>query len=272
MGFQFESSNPAISSMAQSARDWTDDTNRATIMGVAEKTALLVGVTGLAGAAAYALLPPVFGVLMLSSIVAFVVCLGVGWVLAGTPEYARVLAPIYALAEGVFLGMFTKVLDQVLAQRGLGPEVIGGSLALPAFIITISCAATMLVLYRTGLLRPTETFKAVVMTFTMGVMLTYLVMFVLSLFGVQMPFISLGSAMNGGREAMIGLGLNAAILGLASLWLIIDFGKVEEIVRRGSSKEMEWYGAFAMLVTLAWIYYEAVKLAFRVAMILGKKR
>ena len=87
-----------------------------------------------------------------------------------------------------------------------------------------------------------------------------------------MPFLSLGSALRGGREALIGLGLNAAILGLASLWLIIDFGKVEEIVRRGSPKDMEWYGAFALLVTLAWVYYEAVKLCFRVAILLGNRK
>ena len=35
------------------------------------------------------------------------------------------------------------------------------------------------------------------------------------------------------------------------------------------SSSMEWYLGFALLVTLAWIYYEAVKLAFRLAILLG---
>ena len=34
---------------------------------------------------------------------------------------------------------------------------------------------------------------------------------------------------------------------------------------------IEWYCGFALLVTLAWIYYEAVKLAFRLAILLGNR-
>ena len=64
---------------------------------------------------------------------------------------------------------------------------------------------------------------------------------------------------------------NVFILGIASLWLIIDFGMVEEKVVAAAPKHMEWYLGFALLVTLAWIYYEAVKLAFRLAILLGNR-
>lgn len=268
---QLESSNPAIESMSKAARGWVDDTHGATIAGVAEKTALLVGIAAFAGLLAYVYLPPVFGVLVASSLASFVVCLGVAWAIAGNPGAAWALAPIYAVVEGAFLGVFTKVLDGVLTMRGIGPEVVGGSLALPALVITIACTVSMVTLYRAGVLRPTETFKSVVMTLTLGVFLAYLAMFVLSFAGIQVPFLSLGSAMAGGQQALIGLGLNAAILVLASLWLIIDLGKIEGIVKGGGAKELEWYGAFCLLVTLAWIYYEAVKLAFRVAMAMRKR-
>lgn len=260
--FELESSNPAIDRMS-SARA-LDDTHTATLTGIAEKTALLVGIAAATGVLAYIFTPAVPGAVFMAAIVSFLVCLGIGWTLAGNPAMAATLAPIYAVVEGGFLGVFTRALDQALIYKGLGPEVVGGSLALPAFVITIACAVSMVTLYRAGVLRPTETFKAVVMTLTLGVMLAYLAMFILSFFNVQVPFLSLGSATRGGKEALIGLGLNAAILVLASLWLIIDLGKIEGIVQSGASKKLEWYGAFCLLVTLAWIYYEAVKLVYRV--------
>ena len=34
---------------------------------------------------------------------------------------------------------------------------------------------------------------------------------------------------------------------------------------------MEWYCGFALLVSLAWIYYESVKLAFRLALLVGNR-
>ena len=74
------------------------------------------------------------------------------------------------------------------------------------------------------------------------------------------------------RATLIGLGLNAFILVIASLMLVIDFERVEQIVDAGAPRSMEWYAAFGLLVTLAWIYYEAVKMVFRLAVILGNRK
>ena len=116
------------------------------------------------------------------------------------------------------------------------------------------------------MLRPSQTFKAVLGTLTLGIMMAYLANLVLEvLFGMHLPFLSIRSAFEGGTPALIGLGLNVLILVVASLWLVVDLEQVEEIVNSGSPVELEWYGAFALLVTLAWIYFEAVKLALRVA-------
>ncbi|MEE9129848.1 MAG: Bax inhibitor-1/YccA family protein [Phycisphaerales bacterium] len=45
----------------------------------------------------------------------------------------------------------------------------------------------------------------------------------------------------------------------------------EDVRRAGAPKQMEWYCGFALLVSLAWSYYEAVKLAFRLAILLGNR-
>ena len=82
--------------------------------------------------------------------------------------------------------------------------------------------------------------------------------------GAMMPL-----AFQGGTAGWIGVGFNVLILGLASMWLIIDFKLVEDQVNAGAPKYAEWYCGFALLVTLAWIYFEAVKLVFRLAILLN---
>ena len=129
---------------------------------------------------------------------------------------------------------------------------------------------SMLAVYRMGLLKGGKTFTAVLSVATMGVFLTYLLSFALSFFGVQMPFISLGSAFEDPGTAMIGLGLNAAILILASLWLIIDFRTVEDLVKSQAPREAEWYAAFGLIVTLGWIYLESLKLVFRLSALFNR--
>jgi uncharacterized YccA/Bax inhibitor family protein len=216
--------------------------------------------------------------MMISSIAAFVIVLGVGFVLRGKPSLAPVLAPVYAIVEGVFLGALTGSLDAwlagmpVLGGAGAGSASAAGSvgIALPAFVITIGVMVSMLALYSMRILKPTRRFTAVVSTMVGGIMITYLISFVLSLFGVSMPFLGLGSAMGSGWVPLVGIGLNVLILGVAALALIIDFGRVEAIVAQGSPRSMEWYAGFALLVTLAWIYYEAVKLVFRLYLLFGR--
>jgi uncharacterized YccA/Bax inhibitor family protein len=47
---------------------------------------------------------------------------------------------------------------------------------------------------------------------------------------------------------------------------VIDFQRIEEAVATRVGKEYEWYFAYGLMVTLVWIYMEALKLAFRMAM------
>jgi uncharacterized YccA/Bax inhibitor family protein len=237
--------------------------NTATLQGVVNKTAILTLIAIAAGAGGYALVSQFASLLWISAIAAFVICLGVGYVVRGKPQSAIYLAPVYAIVEGVFLGAFTRLAEWLLLSRGI--EVPGG-VALQAFIITGSVLGAMLALYSMRILRPTRMLTAVVSTATLGIMLAYLLSFVLSFFGMSVPFIGIHSALNDtGMAGWIGLGVNLLILGIASLWLIIDFGMIEEKLSTDQPKYMEWYCGFALLVTLAWIYYESVKLVLRLA-------
>ena len=47
---------------------------------------------------------------------------------------------------------------------------------------------------------------------------------------------------------------------IAALNLILDFDFIERGAEAGAPKYMEWYGGFALLVTLVWLYLEILRL------------
>ncbi len=47
---------------------------------------------------------------------------------------------------------------------------------------------------------------------------------------------------------------------VAALNLVLDFDFIEQGARSGAPKYMEWYGAFALMVTLIWLYIEILRL------------
>lgn len=242
-----------------------------TMSGVIGKTSFLVTLAMAAGVAGYVVLGPqgyAPQMMWIASITAFVVSLGIFFVMFGKPQLAKFFAPVYAITQGVFLGGFTGFAEQMLANMG---RSVPGGLAIQALVVTFGAFGAMLILYQARIVRPSRRLGAVLGVATLGIALTYLLSFVLSFFGIQMPFISLGSTLATGKVGLIGLGLNLVILGVAAFSLVMDFGQVEANVESGAPKYMEWYCGFALLVTLAWIYFEAVKLIMRLAMLFGRR-
>lgn len=264
----WQSSNPALrNDHAFHQAMLGERSTSITLQGVANKTGLLVAIAIAAGAGAYSLVTTMPSLLWITWGATLVVGLGVGFIVFGKPAIAPYLAPVYAVVEGGFLGSLSRVLDDALVSMGYGAA---GGVALQAFIITISILIAMLALYSFRILRPTQMFVSIVKVATLGIGITYAISIVLFLFtGANLPLLSLTSAFGSGWTPIIGIGINVFILGIASMWLIIDFKMIEDHVAAGGPKYLEWYCGFALLVTLAWIYYEAVKLAFRVAILLG---
>ena len=270
-----QSTNPALSSDTfnevygkRTFQAATERTETASLQGIVNKTAILVAIAAIAGAVGYWVVGQNPSVLWISNIAALVLTLGLFFKISRTPTAAVYLAPVYGVVEGFFLGALTRGLESILLTRDIA---VPGGLALQAFLITVGVTVAMLALYSMRILRPTQMFTSVLKVATLGIMICYGLSWVLSLFGAQLPFITVASALQGGWPAIIGLGLNVLILGIASLWLIVDFQQIEQIVESGAPRKMEWYGGFALLVSLAWIYYEAVKLVFRLALIFGSR-
>ena len=266
-----ETTNPALNNRdawQQGLRSSTQ-TETATFPGVVNKTTMLSAVALAGGMIGIWITKNQPGLAMPLGIAGLIATLVVYFMILRNPLRARQTAWIYAGIQGGFLGVLTHALDSMLAS--MGASAMGG-LALQAFVITLSVLVSMLFLYSSKILQPTKKFTATIQVLTLGIFVTYLISFIMSLFGAQMPFLSLGSAMEGGNTALIGLGINVLILGVASLWLIIDFGIIEKQLQSGAPKQMEWFCAFILMVTLVWIYLEAVKLCFRLAIMFGKKR
>ncbi len=245
-----------------------ESTETASVQGVVNKTGMLTVICVIGGMLGIWITqnqPALAWPLGIAGIIATLV---VYFMIYRNPMRAKQTAWIYAIVQGAFLGVLTNALDGTL--ESMGYAAVGG-LALQAFVITISVLISMLALYYFRILQPTKKFTAAVQILTLGIFVTYMISFVMSMFGTQMPFLSLGSAIEGGNAAWIGIGLNVLILGVASLWLIIDFGMIEQHVKSGAPKQMEWFCGFILMVTLVWIYLEAVKLCFRLAILFGNR-
>lgn len=257
-----QSSNPAFNSATMDGADWWSDksaTETASISGIVNKTGIFAMILALAGCGGYALIQARPGLLMPLLIVNVVVTLGTFFMMRGSARMARNLGVVYSIAQGLLLGGIAMMLENMLAAQGIS---VTGGIALQAFVITIGCLFAMLFLYRAGILKGGPMFQRVLMVATVGVMVAAVLSFVLSFFGVDTMLFNLGNAAGGGTPALIGLGMTVFLLGLASLWLIIDFRQAETLVQSGAPKESEWYVAFGLIVTIAWIYLEALKLIF----------
>ena len=59
---------------------------------------------------------------------------------------------------------------------------------------------------------------------------------------------------------MTSIGFSVFVIIIASMNLVVDFDFIEEGAEKGAPKYMEWYGAFGLMVTLIWLYFEILKL------------
>lgn len=187
----------------------------------------------------------------------------IGWMIGGAivgliiaivlgfkTNWAPYLAPVYALAEGFFLGAISAIYNNAFEEKAPG-------IVMQAVGLTFGVVIAMFALYRFGIIKATQKFKAIVFTATAGIALFYLLSVVLRLFNIQMPLIH--------ESTTLGIVFSLVVVGIAALNLIIDFDMIEQGVASGAPKYMEWYGAFGLLVTIVWLYIEVLRLLSKFA-------
>jgi uncharacterized YccA/Bax inhibitor family protein len=155
-------------------------------------------------------------------------------------SWSPYLAPVYAAAQGLFLGAISLIFES--AYEGIVMNAIG---------ITLLVFAGMLLAYRSGLLRATPMFTKVIVFATMGVGVFYLITMIMGFFGVESFYYG---------NSPMSIGLSALIAGIAAFNLILDFSFIEQQSQAGAPKYMEWFSGVALLMTLVWLYLEILRL------------
>ena len=154
---------------------------------------------------------------------------------------APITAPLYALVEGVFLGVLSAMF-----------EILYPGIVFQAVTLTFGTLLALLLAYKTGFIKATENFKLGVIAATGGIAIIYLATFVLGFFGINIPFIH--------GSGTFGIAFSVFVVIIAALNLVLDFYFIESGAERGAPSYMEWYAAFGLLVTLIWLYIEILRL------------
>ena len=177
--------------------------------------------------------------------------MGVGFIAAiitiFKPTMASSTAPVYALAQGLFLGGITVMFEA--QYPGIAIQAIG---------LTFGTLASLLVCYKTGIIKPTENFRLMIVSATAGIALLYLVNILMTAFGGGSGIGFIHS------NGLMGIGFSLFVVGIAALNLVLDFDFIEQGSENGLPKHMEWFGAFSLMVTLVWLYLEILRLLAKI--------
>lgn len=157
------------------------------------------------------------------------------------PKTSTYLAPVYAFAEGALLSAISCY-----------AEVQFPGIVIQAVSITMITVFSMALLYKSGIIKATEKFRAVILTATLAIGVFYLISMGLMFFRVNIPYFSSNSSLS--------IAINVAIAIIAALNLIIDFDNIEKAASALLPKYFEWYCAFGLLVTIVWLYIEILRI------------
>jgi uncharacterized YccA/Bax inhibitor family protein len=164
-------------------------------------------------------------------------------------SFKRVISPalvlLFCAFEGVALGAFSKLIDSMFSTDQ------SGNLVVQAVIGTFAAFAGTLAAYKIFDIKVGSKFRMFVMAAVFGMIGLSLMELVLSLFSSQLGLFGFG-----------GLGMLTAIAGLVLgvFMLILDFDFVEQGVRNQIPEVESWRAAFAMTVSLVWIYTNLLRL------------
>ena len=240
------SGNPMFRSNAfqpDATFDETDSTQRMTLAGAINKTGILLVLCLVSAGYVWNQFfqssepPAVNGLMMLGLLGGLVMAI----VTIFKRQWAGLTAPAYALLQGLALGGISAMFE--LQYPGIVIQAVG---------LTFGTLAMLLLAYKTGLIKPTENFRLMIVAATGGIALLYLVSFVMGFFGSSVGFIH--------SNGLFGIGFSVFVVAIAALNLVLDFDFIEAGAEQGAPKYMEWYGAFSLMVTLVWLYLEILRL------------
>jgi uncharacterized YccA/Bax inhibitor family protein len=170
--------------------------------------------------------------------------LGIAIVMAFKKQWASVLAPVYAILEGLFVGSISAIYN--LQYRGLPMQAVA---------LTLLVTLVMFLIYRYRIIKVTGKFRTVIVTATAAIAIFYLIQWLTYAFGGSFFASSLTNS-----STPISIGFSILVTALAAFNLLLNFDTIEKGVELKADKYMEWYCAFGLLVTIVWLYLEILRL------------
>ncbi len=235
-------SNPAFSENTLKKAHQEDFYEALTAHGTANKTILLAVLLLLSGAVTFFYVSALsYGLLIGLVFVGLILSI----ITIAAPRAAFITAPVYTVVEGALLGTISKVF------AGLYNGIVFDAIIMTTAILLIS-----LLCFRTGLVKVTSKFRAVVLMATAGIAVVYLLNIVLSLFHYQVPFLN--------NTGWVGILISVAIVFIASLNFFLDFQNIIDAEKYGVPKYIEWYFGFVVILTLVWIYMDVLRLLSKI--------
>ncbi|NGO70921.1 Bax inhibitor-1/YccA family protein [Streptomyces boncukensis] len=155
------------------------------------------------------------------------------------PVPALILA--YAAFEGLFLGAISNYIN----------GYVNGA-AMQAVLGTMAVFVSVLVMYKTRIIRVNQRFYRFAMAAGIGFILLMAVNLLFAAFG--------GGDGLGFRTGGLGIVLGIAGIVIGALFLALDFKQVEDGIAYGAPREESWLAAFGLTLTLVWIYLEFLRL------------
>ncbi len=243
-----ESSNPTLNERTFSAARVGIGQPAMTIQGTVNKTFILLALLVVAATWTWSKTsdPSSAGFVgitfMGSMIVGFILAI----VTSFKPVWSPITAPLYAVCEGLLLGILSAYFE--MRYPGIVMQAVG---------LTFAVTFAMLMGYKAGFLQATPALRKGLMIAMGGIMIFYAVVWIASMFGIHPP-----GFINGGGP--LGIAFSLFVVGIAAMSLVLDFDLIESGSREGLEKYMEWYGAFALMVTLIWLYMEILRLLSKI--------
>lgn len=244
----FRSSNPVLSRIE---KDAYSSSNAATYTGVTLKSAVLMAVTVLAAAFSMFTLIETgsinggVGMLIAAPIIAFISVM----IAMSKPNLAPIFSFIYAMFQGTFLGVIS----------GIYTIQFGDGIVGTALIATAGVFFSMLFLYRSGLIRVTDRFRRILFTALLGILVSSIFLLIASLFT---------GGLGEGMFVFYTMIVVVSVI-VASLYLVVDFDRINQVVSSGADKSNEWLLSLSLLVTVVWLYIELLRL---IAIIASSRR
>ncbi len=225
--------------------------SRMTIDSVVQKTGISLGLVFAAAIVTWVMTPdlrdptadlsPLIGAITIGSLAAF----GLSMVNAFKKVVSPALVMAFAVAEGIALGALSKMFDSMFST----PD--SGSIVTQAVLGTVAAFAGTLAAYKFFNIQVGAKFRTFVIAAVFGMVGLSLLEMLLGAFGNQLGLFGFG-----------GMGMLFAIVGLVLgiFMLILDFDFVEKGIAAGIDERESWRAAFAMTVSLVWIYTNLLRL------------